>query len=64
MSYLKEYGEGIMAMLDTYSEVIQKRKVHGIDVYASQEDDSRLTNMHVHFYHGSFADNIPGVHHA
>ena len=52
MGYLKEYGEGIMAMLDTYSEVIQKRKVHGIDVYASQEDDSRLTNMHVHFYHG------------
>lgn len=63
MEGLNDYGKSLVEMLDTYSEVIQKKNISGIDVYQSQEDGTTLSKIYIQFYHGSFADSIPGIHH-
>ena len=64
MSKNEEYVLGLKKYIEENSEVLRREVRHGLACYYSMESGTTITQAKVQFYHGSFADHIPGVHHA
>ena len=64
MNNNEEYVLGLNKYIEENSEVLRRDVRDGLACYSSMEEGTTITQARVQFYHGSFADHIPGVHHA
>lgn len=63
MSFIDYYSKKELGRLAGETNILTKQEIHGFDVYCASEPTA-LAKVRVIFKHGSFADDIKGIHHA